>query len=887
MCDIDLRPVHSLPTTEDASQGRFGSTADYDVDHLKDEIAILRVDLKLNIIKQRAINIDQVTENDVTLQRLQVDLQTLLKELDRLVDSTVLDVPKLGRTRDDESLASFPRLVALRRLLQSQDDAEPEGFPDCFHLPDGANISAMAESKMTSAYTASKARFLQPTTAQVASFIHFPRDAAKMASCRRAISRFGMSLDDLKNSECCSTLEAHQMLDCTPQDVQVIQHAHEFASACTSLFFQMVDGTKCGTPHQAKLHLSGFKEDQVRMNIDRCQDTAWVPTVFTHSLKQPLLEPFYFDHICSPVKLHPPEESEMLHVAFNSDGLWTLNQGGMEFDQSIEFGKGKEELLDHLLNSRHSDTLTPKYRKLAGALLAASLFQLSDSPWIEPHLGPECILVPVPDNAHLQQWCPRVLCSLMPQKSAKTQSDNVAAFGVLVLELEANRKAHWTTDDEEWLTGEKSNHVRLARILEAWKDYVYDEPRKVAKACLEFDSLISSLDHPDIVSENKGLAVMYKCILQPLHRHVTKSFGNLAPLFKGMFGPGRSLSAFTNISPSVTAKRVFFDDDDSLPKSKDQDSASKFLKSLEPFLSKIRDLHENSISLTQQFMSIGNRIRIAVLDSGVDDINPMIRSAIKAKRINSQESKNFVDCLEDWNQDTYGHGTHITRLLLQTAPSAEIYVGKICTRQFINDEFMPGIAQAINWAVYKCDAHIISISFGFEEKNDLIDEALDKAIKGGKIIMAAASNNGGLSGRTKPACQGGVICVHATDGNGNKGAMNPSPLPDTDNFATLGVAVPSRWGGKDVWKSGTSFAVPIAVGFAANILELARVKCSVSAQKKLGIPHRQGMQAVFRKMSEKRDGYDFIHPVRLCRDWQDEQAEQQAAKAIEDIVEDL
>jgi Subtilase family len=180
------------------------------------------------------------------------------------------------------------------------------------------------------------------------------------------------------------------------------------------------------------------------------------------------------------------------------------------------------------------------------------------------------------------------------------------------------------------------------------------------------------------------------------------------------------------------------------------------------------------------------------------------------------------------------------------------------------------------------------MSFGFEDENDLIDAALDNAIDGGKLIIAAASNNGGLSGRARPARQEGVICIHATDGKGNKGGMNPSPMTNRDNFATLGVAVPSRWKGKDVWKSGTSFAVPIAAGFAADVLEFAKYRCTNLRPRKLKILHqKRGMQAIFRKMAEERDGYDFIHPVRLWKDWQDIKTERQAAKEIETIMEDL
>lgn len=87
------------------------------------------------------------------------------------------------------------------------------------------------------------------------------------------------------------------------------------------------------------------------------------------------------------------------------------------------------------------------------------------------------------------------------------------------------------------------------------------------------------------------------------------------------------------------------------------------------------------------------KIRIAVLDSGVDDTNPKIRGAMRFNRINKLRSRSFVGRPDEWLQDTYGHGTHVTQLLLRTAPAAEIYVGKICAGKVINNEYMPGIAK--------------------------------------------------------------------------------------------------------------------------------------------------------------------------------------------------
>ncbi|KAH8880242.1 subtilisin-like protein [Thozetella sp. PMI_491] len=276
-----------------------------------------------------------------------------------------------------------------------------------------------------------------------------------------------------------------------------------------------------------------------------------------------------------------------------------------------------------------------------------------------------------------------------------------------------------------------------------------------------------------------------------------------------------------------------------------------------------------------------DKIRIAVLDSGIDKNDTRIKGALKSLRIKKQMS--FVGEADDW-QDIYGHGTHVTRLLLQAAPAAEIFVGKICHAKSINQEFMAGIAKAIDWAVDECDAHIISLSFGSEDECEAIDAAVDRAVQLGKLVFAAASNSGGVKGRARPARNEDVMCIHASDGLGNKGDMNPSPLADTSNFSTLGVAVPLRWKDKDVWKSGTSFATPIAAGFAACVLEFANHRCSLSPARRKMLAKRRGMQAVFRRMAEKRDEYDFVHPLRL---WKSGASDQEVAREVEDIIRGL
>lgn len=173
-----------------------------------------------------------------------------------------------------------------------------------------------------------------------------------------------------------------------------------------------------------------------------------------------------------------------------------------------------------------------------------------------------------------------------------------------------------------------------------------------------------------------------------------------------------------------------------------------------------------------------------------------------------------------------------------------------------------------------------------EEDNALIDKAIEVCLHpppgsgSKKIVFAAAANWGGNAERAYPARRDGVICVHATDGKGNPGRFNPDAVQDGDNFATLGVSVHSRWAGNDVWKSGTSFAAPIAAGIAANILEFASHHLhDLSDDDRRWLYSSRGMRAVFRRMASRRGDYDYVRPWKL---WQTQDGRKECTD--EDII---
>lgn len=117
------------------------------------------------------------------------------------------------------------------------------------------------------------------------------------------------------------------------------------------------------------------------------------------------------------------------------------------------------------------------------------------------------------------------------------------------------------------------------------------------------------------------------------------------------------------------------------------------------FLPRIRTLRDNpeSVSLARALegIRIPERIRIAVLDTGIDTTDKMIRSASRSR---IKDKRSWVGSIQNY-EDEYGHGTHVTRLLLKMAPAAEIYVAKITNGKTVDTKDMGRIAEASSYAL--------------------------------------------------------------------------------------------------------------------------------------------------------------------------------------------
>lgn len=206
------------------------------------------------------------------------------------------------------------------------------------------------------------------------------------------------------------------------------------------------------------------------------------------------------------------------------------------------------------------------HRKLLGVLLACALFEMCGSSWIHTLWRRDMIYVhQYPrDFKRLDQLRLRIPCTLSELSLGKwPNSESIAAFGVLLLELEANNEADWDLElDVDLEDDVLSNQVRLGRVLREWETSVRDDYRAISQACHDFDNLVKTVDHPQIRSERRHAAVVYKCILEPLLKLLLKDFSTARRLFDGVSGPWNSISAALRISPHKVTKRILFDDFD-------------------------------------------------------------------------------------------------------------------------------------------------------------------------------------------------------------------------------------------------------------------------------------------------------------------------------------
>ncbi|MET9935493.1 MULTISPECIES: type VII secretion-associated serine protease mycosin [unclassified Streptomyces] len=230
----------------------------------------------------------------------------------------------------------------------------------------------------------------------------------------------------------------------------------------------------------------------------------------------------------------------------------------------------------------------------------------------------------------------------------------------------------------------------------------------------------------------------------------------------------------------------------------------------------------------------GKGVRVAVIDTGVDDVNPQLRTAVDAeagKDYLKPDKKNPSPGDEkrgrtDGTVDEVGHGTKVAGIIAARPRKGTGFVGLAPEATIIpirqNDEKNSGktdtMAQAVDWAVAK-NAHVINISQDTTQAlrpDSPLARSVANAISKGVVVVASAGNDGmdGALKDTYPAALPGVLAVASSDRDNERAAFSQSGT--FVGVAAPGVDIVSTVpGGGQCVDNGTSFSAPYVAGVAA------------------------------------------------------------------------
>lgn len=249
--------------------------------------------------------------------------------------------------------------------------------------------------------------------------------------------------------------------------------------------------------------------------------------------------------------------------------------------------------------------------------------------------------------------------------------------------------------------------------------------------------------------------------------------------------------------------------------------------------------YHSSINCTGawDFTTGDSQIKIAVLDSGIEDTHPDIANnmwinnyEIPGNNIDD-DNNGFIDDYKGWDffyndsspRDYQGHGTHVSGITAAVGNNGIMGSGIMWNAKVMNlkcgsdvnkDISAAATVQAIYYAIDK-GANVINMSFGGFAESGAIGEALKRAYDSGIVLIASAGNDNSNE-KSYPAAYDDVIAVAALYQNNAKASF--SNYGDWIGLSAPGTEIYSNWiGGTFRSNQGTSMAAPIVSGTAGLI----------------------------------------------------------------------
>jgi subtilisin len=211
--------------------------------------------------------------------------------------------------------------------------------------------------------------------------------------------------------------------------------------------------------------------------------------------------------------------------------------------------------------------------------------------------------------------------------------------------------------------------------------------------------------------------------------------------------------------------------------------------------------------------STGAGVRVAVVDSGIENTHPAIAGAVTQWCQPVRDAEGTISYSFEPHDDAFGHGTACAGIIRGLAPGVELVSVRVLGRGLSGAGVV--FASGLRWAIEQ-RVQVINLSLGTTVKDfrDVLHELADLAAFNNVLLVTAANN---MPVPSIPSMYASVISVAAIE-NTNAENLLYNPAPPVD-FGAPGINVPVAWlEGGTMTVMGNSFAAPQVSGLAARVL---------------------------------------------------------------------
>jgi len=287
--------------------------------------------------------------------------------------------------------------------------------------------------------------------------------------------------------------------------------------------------------------------------------------------------------------------------------------------------------------------------------------------------------------------------------------------------------------------------------------------------------------------------------------------------------------------------------------------------------------HMDMIGLREAWnYSTGEGVTVAIVDTGISGEKSKYPMVPDLKQTCMVPGYNFVDDNND-PYDRNSHGTHVGSSVAESTNNnlggvGIAYDACLMPLKVLSDSgsgYTEDIAEAIIWATNN-GAQVINMSLGGGGYSQVMQNAIDHAVKNNVLVLCAAGN----SGRAKieyPAAQDGCLAIasvgpdgnlapYSSHGEGGEGIFLASPGGNMRDFgpeggvwqSTVDRNDPHKWGMFPY--QGTSMATPIAAGSTALVV-------SALLEKNGDYDREDVIQILASAATDKNDNFRYGHGI--------------------------